>query len=389
MHMKSNIINIANSRHIILMRYLVIFLFLILSNSCIVQFIPDVPEVQELLVVEGMITDQPGLNMVKLSTSLPLGDASNAKPVTGCSVNITDDLGSTIYLGETEPGTYITYAHGIVGRTYTLHINRSIGARVLNYESSPMEMIPVPPIDSIYYEKEVVRESWNGWFGTDACKIYLDTHDPSGSCSYYRWTFSETWILRLLFPVPNGTCWITEDTKKVNVKNASSIKEAMIVKQPINYITNVTDRLKIRYSILVNQYSLTEEEYAYWDKAHDFVDQVGGLYDIIPSSIPNNLWRVGVPQEKVLGYFSVSAVSSKRIFIQDNFQGIIDQYPNCINDTIYGDFDPPELNVYEWTLIDHPEGVGPRERVLTYRKECADCTTRGTTVKPDFWIDGK
>ena len=170
-------------------------------------------------------------------------------------------------------------------------------------------------------EKDVVKESYNGWFGIDACQIYLDTHDPENLCSYYRWTFSETWILRLLFPVPNMTCWITEETKKVNVKNASSIKEAMIVRHPITYISNVTDRLKIRYSILVNQFSLNEEEFAYWDKAHDFIDQSGGLYDIIPSSIPNNLRRVGFPEEKVLGYFSVSAVSSKRIFIQDNFRG--------------------------------------------------------------------
>ena len=153
MDMGLNIKNKANSDHITLMRYFIISLLLILSNSCIVQFIPDITENQELLVVEGLLTDQPGPNTVKLSSSLPLGEASNAKPVTGCNVTITDDLGSTIYLGETEPGTYITYAHGILGRTYTLHINKTIGTRVLNYESSPMEMKPVPKIDSIYYRK--------------------------------------------------------------------------------------------------------------------------------------------------------------------------------------------------------------------------------------------
>jgi hypothetical protein len=90
-----------------------------------------------------------------------------------------------------------------------------------------------------------------------------------------------------------------------------------------------------------------------------------------------------------LGYFSVSASSFKRIYIQDNFSGIVDQYPNCIADTIYGDYDPPELYISEWTLIDHPAGRGPRERVLTYKRGCADCTTRGTNIKPDFWKDDK
>lgn len=374
-------------------RYLIILVLLIISGSCITQFIPEISEDQELLVVEGLVTDQPRPNRVKLSSSLPLNEMSSARPVTGCTVSISDDLGNTFSLYEKENGIYETDSarfKGIIGRTYTLHIKRSIGSRDYNYESEAMEMKPVPPIDSIYYEKEVIKEADEGWFGIDACNVYLNTHDPHNSCNYYRWTFTETWVLRLLFPVPNGTCYITETTKKVNVKSTASMKEAKIVKQPINYISNLTDRLKVRYSILVNQYSMTEDEFTYWDKAQDFINQVGGLYDIIPSSIPNNLRHVGFPEEKVLGYFSVSSVSTKRIFIPGDlqggdFKGIVDQYPNCINDTIYGEYDPPELNVSEWVLIDHPRESGPRVRYLSFRKECADCTTRGTTVKPDFW----
>lgn len=385
MRMKSN--TTLNS-----VKFFVSIFYMIVSGSCIVQFVPELVEDQELLVVEGLITDQPGPNTVKLSKSLPLGTMSSAKPLGGCSVQISDDLGNYYNLYETGEGIYTTDPvnfKGVIGRSYSLHIDRNLGYRTLSYESSAMVMNPVPPIDSIYYEKKIIKESFDGWFGIDECQIYLDTHDPENECKYYRWTFSETWILRLLFPVPNMTCWVTANTKRVNVKNASSIQEASVNSHPITYISNATDRLKVRYSILVTQHSLSEEEYTYWDKVNNFIKEVGGLYDIIPSSVPNNIHCIGNPDEKVLGYFSVSSVSTKRIYIQDNFSGIIDQYPNCINDTIYGDFDPPELNVTAWTLIDHPAGVGPRERVLTYRKACADCTTRGTTIKPDFWIDGK
>jgi hypothetical protein len=267
------------------MKFCVSIFYLIVSGSCIVQFVPELVEDQDLLVVEGLITDQPGPNTVKLSKSLPLGTMSSAIPLGGCSVQISDDLGNYYNLYETGYGIYTTDSasfQGVIGRSYTLHIGLFPGYRTLSYESSPMEMKPVPPIDSIYYEKKIIKESVDGWFGM----------------------------------VPNMTCWVTENAKRVNVKNASSIQEASVNKHPITYISNATDRLKIRYSILVTQHSLSEEE-------------------------------------------------------------------NCINDTIYGDFDPPELNVTAWTLIDHPEGIGPRERVLTYRKACADCTTRGTTIKPD------
>jgi hypothetical protein len=374
-------------------RLFIIFILPVILNNCTIPFTPEISEDQGLLVVEGLVTDQPGPCVVKLSTSKPLSETVIEKPVAGCNVSITDDLGNTFSLSEKDKGVYKTDStvfHGTIGRTYTLHIIKS-GDK---YESTPMEMKPVPPIDSIYYEKEVVTEAHEGWFGIDACQIYLDTHDPQNKTNYYRWTFSETWMLRLLFPVPNMTCYVSEVTKKVNVKSTASMQEPRIVKHPINFISNLTDRLKVRYSILVNQYSLNEQEFTYWDKANDFINLVGGLYDIIPSSIPNNLSRVGFPGEKVLGYFSVSAVSSRRIFIPGDlqggdFKGIVDQYPNCIDDTIYGEYDPPALNVSEWVLIDHPAEEGPRMRVLSYRKECADCTTRGTNVKPDFWIDAK
>jgi hypothetical protein len=45
---------------------------------------------------------------------------------------------------------------------------------------------------------------------------------------------------------------------------------------------------------------------------------------MIPSSIPSNISCIDDPNEKVLGYFSVSARSSKKIFIKDIFSGLID-----------------------------------------------------------------
>jgi hypothetical protein len=97
------------------------------------------------------------------------------------------------------------------------------------------------------------------------------------------------------------------------------------------------------------------------------------------------------PGEPVLGYFSISAKSSRRIFIKDEFAGIIDPYRNCITDTVYGDGNIKNLDISVWVLIDILAGGfgSPRMRVLTDTKGCADCTVRGTNKKPDFWIDEK
>ena len=360
---------------------------ILLLTGCVAKFLPEINEEKELLVVQGLITDGTGADTIKLTRSAPLGQSSAATPVEHSYVSISDDQGSTVSFWEMWPGTYVSpaYFHGVIGRSYVLHISVNSSAGNVNYESYPMEMKPVPPIDSIYYEKTVIEPAAGNFKGVDGCQIYLDTHDPENNCRYFRWDFSETWVLRLPFPVVNQICWISNKSSDLNIKSTAAFNEARVTRLPINYISNITDRLKTKYSINVNQYSLNEDEYAYWEKIQNVVVQVGGLYDFIPASIPGNIKCIENPGEKVLGYFSVSAKSSKRIYIKDNFEGIIDRYNNCVKGTIpYSD----TLKAGEWILDDEQYAIPPY-KVITDDKGCADCTVRGTNIKPDFWKDGK
>ena len=173
-----------------------LFLILLLLNSCVVQFIPEVDEVKELLVVEGLITDQPEAYVVKLSKSLPLGRKNVAKPLKGCIVKVSDDLGNTYSFKESVAGTYLTdptQFRGVIGRWYTLRISTNTTYNNLNYESFPMELKKVPGIDSIYYEKKTIREKTEDFQLVEGCQIYLNTHDPENKCKFYRWEYSETW----------------------------------------------------------------------------------------------------------------------------------------------------------------------------------------------------
>lgn len=362
----------------------ILFLLLfLLTGSCVEKFVPVTEEEKELLVVQGLLTDQQEPDTIKLSKSLPLGRKNNARPVSGASLTISDDVGNYFYLHEIAKGIYIvpSFYTKSSGRIYTLHIR----INNLTYESDPVEMKPVPLIDSVYYEKINIEKPYQYFKGVDACQIYLNTHDTANKCKFYRWDFSETWILRLRFPVENQTCWITENSHYINVKSTAAFNESRVKRFPLNYISNVTDRLQTKYSILVNQYSLTEEEYNYWDKLQNITAQVGSLYDIIPASVPGNMHCLESPGEKVLGYFSVSAKTSKRIFIKDDFEGIIDHYGNCIKDTIPY-IDPPGLGETVWILDDEKYHIAPY-RVTTSDKGCADCTVRGSKFKPWYWQD--
>ena len=86
----------------------------------------------------------------------------------------------------------------------------------------------------------------------------------------------------------------------------------------------------------------------------------------------------------MLGYFSVSAKKSKRVFIKDNFKGLDTKYDNCVTDTIYGTGIIPGINIDVWVLIDLTN-ERPPVRFVTDKRECGDCTSRGTNIKPAFW----
>jgi len=370
--------------------FVVLSSLLIFFNGCVSEFIPVVDEEEELLVVEGLVTDQLKSFTINLSKSLPLGKKSEARPLGNCHVRISDDLGNAFELTEKSTGTYVTDStdfRGVIGRTYTLEIALNRYGN-FDYRSAPVTMLPVPPIDSVYYEKIQIRDSLEVYpKGVDACRIYVDTHDPENQCKYYRWDFRETWVLLLLWPVENAKCWVSENSASINLKSTAAFTESVVKRQPVQYINNQTDRLSRQYSILVNQYSLSAEEFLFWEKLQNITDQTGGLYDIVPSSIPSNIQGIDNPNEKVLGYFSVSAVQSKRLFIPNEFAGLVNLYPNCPTDTVWNEYYPDDLPEVYWTLALDQLAFGNLRRILTTDKGCADCTVRGTNKKPDFWID--
>lgn len=364
----------------------------ILLSSCISQFLPQVNEDKAILVVEGLITNQTGPYTIKVSRSLALGTRSVDNPVRGCQVSVSDDLGNEYSFNENSAGSYISNPlqfQGIVGRFYTLHVRTNSDNNNLKYESLPTEMRPVPPIDSIYYQTKTISET-NGIPSEEGVNVFLDTHDATNKCKFFRWEYSETWEFVLPYSVPNKQCWITENSTMINIKNTSGLSETRVNGFPLNYISNASDRLRVKYSMLVNQYSLNEGEYQYWEKLQNFAQQVGGLYDMIPSAVPSNVYCIDSQAEKVLGYFSVSATSTKRFFIKDNFMGIITPYTDdvCIADTVFNGGEIQNLNLYVWIIVNHP--MPPPSYVVTTRiKGCYDCTVRGTNIRPDFWNDGK
>jgi len=363
--------------------YIKIVLFLSLAAGCTVEFLPETGRNEEKLVVEGMITDQNRVNTIKLSKSTQIGLPIKHKVVTGALVTITDNNGTLTMLEETSEGIYSTDSLTFTGQTGNSYALR-VEINGVYYETDFIEMKPVPPINSLYYEKVVITSSKDSSDIDEGCKIYVDSYDPTGECQFFRWDYTETWEYKIPYMTANRVCWVTEESDEVLIKNTSQYSQARITEFPVLFISNKTDRLKETYSILVNQYSLNESEFDFWSQVQNISQNVGSPYDIIPYAVRGNIRCITYPDELVLGYFSVSAVTQKRLFIHDRFMGLPNFYTYCATDTI-GELPETGLNTEIWVIEDYGDEIPPFWVISAYR-ECADCTFRGSRVRPSFWL---
>ncbi|MCB0855462.1 MAG: DUF4249 domain-containing protein [Bacteroidetes bacterium] len=380
-----------------------------LQISCVEPLEIELTDKVRLLVVEGLVSDQPGPYQVKLTWSQPV-DTNFVEPVTQATVRILEEGGPSELLIENEPGIYqTTNLQGIPGKRYKLEIQIDNSRQ---YES-PWQLLKVsPPIDSIYYEyaeKNIIGGLLRG------IEVKLDTKDPEGKSQFYRWSYEETWRYRVPYPPlleyfgNNQAVALTPDKEycfqfatsdEINIGTSVDNSDDVIKNHLVKYVTTETERLQVKYSILVKQHVLEEEEFLFWKSLKESAEDVGGLYDRQPQSLTGNITSITDPKEPVLGYFSVNGIKEKRIFIDPNYDLPREALPpdrlgiECLRelDSIPATLDDVDILIFQaldaGKVFYNFYGMISIEGYLITTVPCSDCTYYGGTVeKPDYWID--
>lgn len=179
-------------------------------------------------------------------------------------------------------------------------------------------------------------------------------------------------------------CWMIDRVPGTFVSNTINLTENEKKKIPLNFVSNRTDRLKIMYSLLVEQYAINEGAYKYWKQHNVTIEESSGLYNTQPGQPISNLYCSDDCDKSVLGYFWVASRTERRIFVPRinklavyDFACPIYEY----NPTIHKKM-PRYIRVEEDEIGGIPAGTR-----MTGHPGCFDCTMRGGTItKPDFWI---
>jgi len=375
-----------------------ILIICLLLAGCVDPYHPDIEDNQEALVVEALITDQAGWQVIYLSRSSPIND-KGPHAESYAYVSVSDDTGISTEFIEQDPGAYYAWmTDEELGkeRNYQLNVVTSDGKV---YASEPeMFPSPSPAIDRVYWKFETSGTSDRTEL-VRGIRFHLDLEAEPDKGRNYRWELVETWEYQAENPIdyyydgilhewPDTfsyhTCWITQKIDQIFTATTSKAESNTITGFPLNYVSEESNRLQTRYSLQVIQYSLNDEAYDYWRRIEEQNQESGGLYEKQPDYISGNLYNMNDQEENVLGFFNLCPVSEKRIFV-DSVAEL--RYPavDCNLEIIMHPSTKPAWMSIPFFLISfNPLRIGPPFGVGTHL--CFDCRNGGgTIVKPEFW----
>lgn len=377
-------------------RVLYIFLILLVpaGSSCVESFDAGVGTFGTgLLVVEGYIEIGKAVTRIKLSKTTSL---QNSPVVTedNASIVIENKDGASYPVHKKGNGVYESDTLELAP-THQYRLKIESNEKV--YISEFVTPMTTPMIDSITWR----RNSEKG------LTIYANAHDVRKESHYYQWHFDEVWEIASqlysywTYEYPKvierkseevramQRCWRYASGLELVTANSGINIDGVVRNQVVTTIPWQDERLRFRYSILVNQHVISQQEYNFLETIKKNNADLGGFFGAQPSGVSGNI-RCLSSNEHVIGYIGAYTSSRHRIFIHNdevpNWQYV---YPKCITDTLtitgYGN-----LSGYldGKRIVDVMVDGTTREiyKISTALAICADCrVVAGTGNKPDFW----
>lgn len=404
-------------------------------------------ELKDILVVEGTLTNEVKNHQIRLSRIDSLVDLqldtiySPAHPirdierdfvnyVRNAQVVVVDDSGVMYDFNESSPGIYesVDQFAAANGKTYQLEITTAEGR---GYSSKPIAINGTSEIVNAYAEK-VVSDS-----GVEGIGIFIDNTSVAGNAKNFRFNYKETYKIiapvwspyefkltnydPCALPVPTYNLEIVERQEEQQTCY-NTVTSNTIIQTQLNTTGSGVDKFLVRflgkdnfiishrYSIEISQLVTGTASYGFYEQLNDF-SQTGNIFSQVqPGFIEGNVTSNDGVQGSVIGFFDVVSVSKKRMFFNYTDFYANDPLPpfpfNCgihsspESHRSYCDSGPDggsscPQSIIEMVNLDliryvdvNFDNIGTCPGPYTYVPSiCGDCTTLGSNVVPEFWIE--
>lgn len=375
-----------------------LFSTLLTSPGCRKPFNPEtIKGFSSALIVEGVINPS-GVTNIYLSRTLDLDDKVAVKAELKATVQVLAENNAAFTLTEKGNGLYsIPQLSLNSAQKYRLKIKTAAG---VEYMSDPMGVKNTPLIDNLTW----VREP--GGVG-----IYVDAHDSQNNTRYYQWDYEEDWELRSLdeslykgMPLSNGkgsvvsrdpketplmlTCYKSGRSTNIDIFSTAPLTNDVVSKHRVVFIPDNSEKLAVRYSVLVRQYALPFEAFEYLSMMKRNSEQLGSFFDAQPSELIGNIRNINDPKDIAIGFIGIASVQEKRIFIERNELQSWGFRLSCVNPIVKNNadslvaFNSGQL-IPRTPIISAGGGIEAWEGLSI---NCMDCRSRGgNNNKPAFW----
>ena len=376
--------------------------------GCVEEIDIKTDSFESALVIEATITNELKQQEILLSRTFELEEEGPSKE-SNAEVIVLDDASNRYIFYEDAPGKYLsrTQFKAEPGRTYILQV---ITANGRTYSSEPTTLPQTSNITNLYAQRTTLQ-------GEDGVALLLDATGSNGSSGYYRYEYEETYKIISPFSYPydlvyrdgrfveipktkeERVCYNTVSSQDIILANTNAQTGMELEHFVIRFINMENTILAHRYSILAKQYTISAEAFSYYQTLKDFSGSGSIFSQNQPGFINGNVFSEQNSDEKVVGFFTVSAVDTKRIFFdfEDFFSPeekpgwFIDCYidrPNVsyppLAEALGELLDRGDVKYMGETKVPGSVGAGPYRVV---QAGCVDCTVHGTNEVPDFWVE--
>lgn len=385
---------------------------IVLLNGCIEPYEAKTASFEDVLVVKAMITNEIKQQEIILTRSFKF-EEDGPTYETNAEIKIIENNQNEYHFVETISGKYLSSQDFGVkpNNTYQLSIKTQSGK---TYSSKPSTLKPSNLLNDVYAKREISKDSLDG------IAIYTKSQGNSENTGFYKFEYEETFkiiapfwygydlkasdeVKDSVYVVPRSReeryCYKTIKSTDIIIKNTNEFNQDNIDPFVIKFINSDDYSLRHRYSILVKQYVLSREAYVFYQILKDFSESESLFSENQPGFVSGNISSDSNPEEKVVGFFSLSEVHTTRIFF--NSTDFFEWYDRADFPYSCLPFSPslkatPTQDMSLWEMVKknlvkfqiENDEIGPgQSKYYVVPTICGDCNVLGTNVVPEFWID--
>jgi len=307
-----------------ILNILVLLIFLV--YSCKEIYSPEINGISKVLVVEGLITNEPVAHTVHLSKAIRF-DTMAYIPETGSNVYVSDNNGNKFYFKEKSPGYYFSDPLIFIPQVGTKYV-LTVETRNKNiYQSSEQELLPIIKLNDV-----TNRAKWIRYYLTSAgllqylnvkgTEFYTDFDLPNEKYPYFR--FSNAVLLEY-FSYEKGHsyyCWKKQNLNDYLNLNNIQYNHTGQFQQDMGFCPIDTlffsirhipqlglDQNVYKYFVSFKQYHLNEDIHRYFELLNTQLEAKQRIFDPISFQIEGNMKCVTDTNEKVFGLFEASSIN--------------------------------------------------------------------------------